>query len=222
MSVKVKICGLCRPEDAAHAAHSGADYLGVVLHRSSGRGQSVTRAEAIFDAGPGPRRVGVFVDAAFEEVLEAAAYASLDVVQLHGAESPEQAARLRSEGGLEVWKAVRPLDGRAFRRGVQAYAGAVDAVLVDGWTAEAAGGTGARFPWEAVAVELGEVGPVRLGIAGGLDADNVAEAVRRLRPAFVDVSSGVEAARCRKDPDRVERFIAAARAAGLARIEAGE
>lgn len=222
MAVAVKICGLCRPEDAAHAAQSGADYLGVVLHRRSRRGQSATRAGGILDAGPGPRRVGVFVDAALEEVLEAAASAKLDVVQLHGGETPEQAARLRSESGLEVWKAVRPLDGREFRRGVEAYAGAVDAVLVDGWTVEAAGGTGARFPWEAVAAELGEVGPVRLGIAGGLDAHNVAEAVRRLRPAFVDVSSGVEAVRCRKDPDRVKRFIAAARAAGLEAIEAGE
>ena len=116
--------------------------------------------------------------------------------------------------GLTVWKALRPRSGGELAALLPAWLGAVDAVLLDGWSASAAGGTGARFPWQEVAAELASA-PVDLPLiaAGGLDAGNVGEVVRLLHPFAVDVSSGVEAAPRQKDPESLVRFIRAARAA---------
>lgn len=209
----VKICGVCRPADAAHAAAMGADYLGVVLAPGGPRTRDVASAQEIFEAGQGPGRVAVFVDAPLAVLLEAAERLRLDALQLHGSEPPELAASLR-ERGLRVWKALRPRSAGELKKGLERYRDAADAVLLDGFHPGAAGGTGVRFDWDAAATLRAEVmPPLRLVVAGGLTPANVAGAVARLTPDIVDVSSGVELRPGEKDPERVEAFIAAARAA---------
>lgn len=205
---EVKVCGLTRHRDAEAAVAAGARYLGVVL--APGGKRTVTpEAAAVIFGDLSAMRAGVFVNATAGELRHAAAVARLDVLQLHGDEPPELAAALRGEGHT-VWKAVRPRDGDEFAAAAVRYAGAVDALLLDGWSAEAQGGTGASFPWREVAARLGELPPgVALIAAGGLRPDNVAQAATILRPAIVDVSSGVEASPGVKDEAAMRAFIAA-------------
>ena len=217
MSVQVKICGICRPEDAAVAVESGADYIGVILAPGYGRSRTVEEAARIFEAGRGARRVGVFVDPAPDELAATADRLGLDVVQLHGGETPELIADLRRPGGFQVWKVVRPRTAADLLEAVTLYAPVCDGILLDGpgrASGAGAGWAGARFPWDAVAPARSHVPRgLALVVAGGLDPDNVAAAIACLAPDVVDVSSGVEAARGIKDPDRVRAFVAAARSA---------
>jgi len=210
--VLVKICGLCRAEDAVLAAEAGADYLGVVLAPGGRRSRTIGQAAAIFGAAPAIRRVGVFVDEDPVVVREAVERLGLHVVQLHGEEPPGYVEALVRRGGPEIWKAIRPRDEAEFLAGVAAYGNVAHGILLDGWSAHAAGGTGARFPWDVVArVRDALAEGIRLIVAGGLEPENVRDAVRRLRPGVVDVSSGVEARIGEKSPERVEAFVAAAR-----------
>ncbi|HSU16639.1 phosphoribosylanthranilate isomerase [Longimicrobium sp.] len=209
----VKVCGLTRHQDAGIAAEAGARYLGVILAPGGKRTVTPEAASVILDGLPA-QRAGVFVNATADELRRAAAAARLDVLQLHGDESPELAAALRREGFV-VWKAVRPRSGDEFAEAAALYAGAVDALLVDGWSPDARGGTGTAFPWAEVAERMAAV-PMEMAIvaAGGLRPENVADAAAILRPDVVDVSSGVESAPGVKDHDAVRAFIAAVR--GLA------
>jgi phosphoribosylanthranilate isomerase len=209
MTVDVKVCGLCRPEDARVAADAGAAWIGVILAPGRSRSQTVAQAGVIFDRAAA-RRVGVFVDAPAAAVAEAAGALSLDAVQLHGDESPAEVQKLRSLVACEIWKAVRVRDAAAAAADARAYAGMVDAVLLDGWSPVAHGGAGVRFDWSAVAAADAPAG-VRLIVAGGLAPDNVAEAVALLRPSMVDVSSGVESAPGVKSAEKIHAFVAAAR-----------
>ncbi|HET7231675.1 MAG TPA: phosphoribosylanthranilate isomerase [Longimicrobium sp.] len=204
----VKVCGLTRARDAEIAADAGARYLGVILAPGYRRTVTPEAASVIFDSLPA-QRAGVFVNATADELRRAAGVARLDVLQLHGDEPPELAAALRGEG-YTVWKAVRPRDGDEFAAAAVRYGGAVDALLLDGYSAEARGGTGTSFPWREVAQRLGVLPPgVALIAAGGLRPENVAEAATILRPAIVDVSSGVESSPGVKDADAIRAFIAA-------------
>ncbi len=209
----VKVCGLTRHGDAALAVEAGARFLGTILAPGGKRTVTPEAAAAIFGSLPATR-VGVFVDAPAGELRMAAERAGLHVLQLHGDEPPELAAALRAEG-FTVWKAVRPRDAEEFAAAVERYAGSVDALLLDGWSPLAPGGTGARFPWREVAERLALL-PEGVGLvaAGGLRPENVAEAASLLRPDVVDVSSGVEAAPGVKDPEAVRAFVAAVRGLG--------
>lgn len=210
-AVQVKICGLMRRPDAELAAASGAHYGGVILAPGGRRSISPAAAASLFDGLP-LRRVGVFVDADADALRRAGEQASLHVLQLHGAENPEQAAALRQDGRWEVWKALRPRTAAEFLAEVGRFAGAVDGILLDGWSAAAPGGTGARFPWEVIAEHRAEFpGQLRLIVAGGLSPANVAAAVQLLRPEVVDVSSGVEHSPGEKSPEAVSAFVAAVR-----------
>ncbi|MFW6079436.1 MAG: phosphoribosylanthranilate isomerase [Gemmatimonadota bacterium] len=210
----VKICGLCRPEDARAAADAGADWTGVILAPGGRRSRTPEQARAILDAARGAGRVGVFVDADVEEAGGIAVRLRLDVIQLHGGESPERVAAIREAGRWRVWKAVRPRDHAELRDAIARFADVADALLLDGWSARAAGGTGTRFPWRVVEEER-DAWPdgVRLVVAGGLTPATVVGAVRRLRPDAVDVSSGVERRVGRKDADLVRAFVRRARSA---------
>jgi phosphoribosylanthranilate isomerase len=213
---RVKVCGLTRAQDAVMAEAAGAHYLGVIL--APGRARSVTLDAARRILGETARAgVGVFVDADADVLRAAADAARLDVLQLHGDEPPALCATLR-DAGYTVWKALRPRTADEFRKGAARYAGVVDALLVDGWSAASHGGTGTRFPWDAVA-EVRAADPATgppLVAAGGLRPENVAEAVRILSPFAVDVSSGVERAPGIKDSARVTAFVAAVRATATA------
>lgn len=212
--MNVKICGLCRAEDAALAAAVGATHVGVVLAHGSPREQTLEGAAEILSSAGRAKRVGVFVDAVPEAVLLAAEALALDVLQLHGGESPDLVADLSGAGPWTVWKGVRPRNASELDEVLQRYGPGSDGLLVDGFSTAGAGGVGARFPWEALEAVRSRVPPgLLLGIAGGLRPDTVAEAVRRLSPDLVDVSSGVEAELCRKDPAKVSAFVEAALAA---------
>jgi phosphoribosylanthranilate isomerase len=218
----VKICGICSAGDAALAAAAGADYLGVILVPGRSRSRTLEEAAAILSAAPGVRRVGVFVDPAPGDVLEAAALLRLDVVQFHGDEGPALLRAVRAALPVaarpRLWKALRVREPGEIVQGVRVYASVADGLLLEGWSERGHGGVGARFDWTAAATPRAALPPgLELVVAGGLDPGNVAEAVRLLRPHVVDVSSGVEAAPCRKSAQRVHAFIAAAREAALRR-----
>lgn len=206
----VKVCGLTRREDAVVAVEAGAAYLGAILAPGYRRTVTADAAGVIFkslQATP----VGVFVDAGRDEILSAAATAGIRVVQLHGNEPPALADEVRS-AGYEVWKAVRVRHADDVAAALDRYAGAVDALLLDGYDPAAAGGTGTRFDWAAVAARLDHLPEgLKLIAAGGLRPDNVARAALTLRPHAVDVSSGVEQAPGIKDPASVRAFVRAVR-----------
>lgn len=204
----VKVCGLTRLQDARVADEAGAAYLGAIL--APGYGRSVTPGAArVMFRSLLARTVGVFVDEDEDALLAAAAEAGVHVVQLHGAEAPEVADRVRA-AGFQVWKAVRVRGPDDVDAAVRRYTGSVDALLLDGYDPAAAGGTGTRFDWAAVAARAAALPPeLRLVAAGGLRPDNVAQAARILRPHAVDVSSGVESSRGIKDPAAVRSFIRA-------------
>lgn len=214
--VAVKICGVTRPEDAAAAVRSGADFVGAIL--SPGFGRSVVPEHAAgypLDAPGGRARlVAVMVDPSLDEAVEIARRSGASVLQLHGDEPPELFGELRERGPWTLWKAVKVRSGSDLDEAVRRYGGVVDALLLDGAPAGASGGGhGARFPWEVAATVRDALPPtVSLVVAGGLTPENVPDAIGRLGPDVVDVSSGVEAARGIKDPDAIRAFVRAARA----------
>ena len=203
MPVKVKICGLTNTPDAQAAAEAGADALGFVFCEQSPRRVSIEAASAITRAlPPFVVKVGVFVDAPEDLVLRAIAECGLNLLQFHGQESPDYCRQF----GLMNMKAFRVRDAASLES-LRDYP--TDAWLLDAYSPEAPGGTGATFNWD-LAVEAQSWGrPIFL--AGGLTPDNVAEAVQRVRPYAVDVSSGVEAAPGKKDMAKVKAFIQAAK-----------
>ena len=205
MSVIVKICGLTNSEDALAAAGFGANALGFVFHPPSPRHVALdTAARIVEQLPPYIVKVGVFVDAAEEEVLRAIAACSLNVLQFHGNEPPQYCLQF----GLMSVKAFR-IKGAASLQDLERYP--TDAWLLDSYVADKAGGTGERFNWDLAcqAKALGK--PIFL--AGGLTPENVAEAVRQVQPYAVDVSSGVEASPGKKDLGKVRAFIEAAKQA---------
>ena len=207
MNVRVKICGITNLEDAQAAVDAGADALGFVFCESSPRKLSAgIAAEIIARLPPFVAKAGVFVNANEESVRGAVGECGLDTLQFHGDETPEFC---RKFSPLKVYKAFRIQDLESLQA-LPAYK--TDAWLLDSFVPDKPGGTGATFNWD-LAAEAKKIGrPVIL--AGGLTPENVAEAVRKVRPFAVDVSSGVESSPGKKDHTKVRRFIAAAKAAG--------
>ena len=216
MSLWIKICGNTSLEDALLAAEAGADALGFVFAPSPRR-VTVAEVAGIVPHLPGAvEKIGVFVDAAQDEIYEAVRACGLTGVQLHSAAGPELPARLRELLGsqLRILRVVHFGAGAAEQAAAFARDVHVDAVLVDSRTATAVGGTGVSFDWaEARKTVFGGLGSVKLIAAGGLNPANVAEAIATLHPWGVDVASGVEAVPGRKDPAMVRSFVAHARAA---------
>ncbi len=201
--VKVKICGITRVDDALAAVRLGADALGFNFWPRSKRYLPPDRARAIVRRLPAfVTAVGVFVDPTRDEVLRAADQSGIGVAQLHGDEPPDLCASLP----LPVLKAIRLAGPQAL---AQLAAYEVLGFLLDAPTA-AYGGSGTTCDWSLAAAVAREL-PVVL--AGGLGPDNVAEAVRAVRPWAVDVASGVESAPGVKDEERMRRFIERAKEA---------
>ena len=199
----IKICGLRTLEAARIAAESDADLIGFVFADSK-RKIDVATAAAISAAVKGPGKVGVFVNQPLSEVLEIADCCHLDYLQLHGEESPDYCRSLN-----------RPVI-RACRVGPDFTPAAVadypaDYLLLDSFVPGQPGGTGLTFDWRSVSLRIGRPRQQFL-IAGGLTPENVSEAIHILNPDGVDVSGGVETNGA-KDPDKIRRFIAAARSA---------
>ncbi|TAJ95230.1 MAG: phosphoribosylanthranilate isomerase [Gammaproteobacteria bacterium] len=198
--VRVKICGITRAEDAAVAAREGADAIGLVFYAGSARAVDVMQArEIVRRLPPFVCKVGLFVDADREFVERVAADAPLDLLQFHGEETPEFCRMFR----LPYIKAVRMRDGVDLPMLASRY-GDATGILVDSYVAGEAGGTGVSFEWNLVS-SSGLQKPLIL--AGGLTADNIAAAVRKVRPYAVDVSGGVESTKGVKDPAKISRFM---------------
>jgi phosphoribosylanthranilate isomerase len=198
----IKICGLTRPDDARRAVEAGATAIGLVFWPASPRAVTLAQAEAVVEAlGPDVLTVGVFVDAAREQIDDVMRRVKLGAVQLHGRELPAFAASLP----WPVIKAV-PLPADGPLPDLSPWAGV--RVLLDAHDPERRGGTGQTVDWTRAAA-LAVTRPVIL--AGGLTAANVGEAIRRVRPAGIDVSSGVEQSPGVKDESRVRALIAAVR-----------
>lgn len=203
----VKICGLTRVEDARAAALCGADFLGFNFWPTSKRYVEVDAAVALARAGRvrGAMMVGVFVDATAATIAATARSAGLDVIQLHGDESPAFCTEVRVMTGLRVWKAL-PVAGAGDVDGIESWP--VSAVLLDAAT-PGRGGSGQTIDWGVAAKAAESTKPIVL--AGGLDPGNVAAAVSAVKPWAVDVASGVESAPGIKDPAKIAAFIRAVR-----------
>lgn len=196
--VRVKICGITNVDDALLAVEAGADALGFVFYSKSPRCVTPEQtAEVIRVLPPFVQAVGLFVNETAERVNGVARECRLDMVQLHGDETPAYCDLMERR----VVKVFRVKDGATIAA-MQQYR--VGGYLLDTWSSAAYGGTGHTFDWELIR-DAGQHGPLIL--AGGLTPDNVAEAVKRVRPYAVDVSSGVEASPGKKDPARVREFI---------------
>ena len=204
--MKVKICGLTRPEDAQAAAAAGADLVGFMFYQPSPRCVSFAQAAALSRVLPAHIvRVGVFVNPDADTVTQAIATCGLTMLQFHGDEPPDFCAQF----GLMTLKAFRIRDAASL---AALPSHPADAWLLDAWSPAAPGGTGERFNWD-LAVAARKLGrPIFL--AGGLTPENVAAAVRQVQPFGVDVSSGVESAPGVKDAAKIHAFVAAAKAAG--------
>jgi phosphoribosylanthranilate isomerase len=203
--VQVKICGITSLEDALSAVGAGADALGFNFYRKSPRYVTAREAGRIVESLPARVLcVGVFVNEDAGEVRRVVREAGLGAAQLHGDESADYCLGLNC-GGMTI-KAMRVGEGFDVARVAQFGA---DAVLLDAFAGEAFGGTGRTFDWE-VARRARALVP-KLFLAGGLTPENVAEAVRAVRPFAVDVCSGVETAPGRKSAALVKKFIEAAR-----------
>lgn len=200
--VKVKICGITSYEDARAAVDAGADALGFVFFDKSPRYVNpMTVANIIAKIPPFIQTVGLFVNEEIEQVNWTADYCGLDLVQLHGDETPEDCLEVKRR----VIKAFR-MKNIVSIEPLEKYQ--VSGYLLDAWCPDCYGGTGKTFNWEmaAVASKYG-----RIILAGGLSADNVAQALQAVQPYAVDVSSGVESAPGKKDADKVKAFIKAAK-----------
>lgn len=209
MSVRVKICGITSLADARAAIAAGADALGFVFVPGTPRYIAPDLAgEIVRELPPFIARVGLFVDAETRMVAETLVRSGMDTLQFHGQETPDFVRQFRR--AVKVMKAFRVRGEETLMR-LPAYADAVDAVLLDAYVDGAHGGTGARFDWN-LAVRARDTGKP-LVLAGGLTPANVAEAVRTVRPYGVDVSSGVESAPGRKDPEKLAAFVRAAKSA---------
>lgn len=209
LMVRIKICGITNSGDALLAAQLGAHALGFIFYQKSPRYVTPDKARRIIgQLPPLVATVGVFVDEDAAAVREIASLAGLDWIQLHGGESPDYCRSL----GRRVIKGFRVRGEEIFAQ-LTAYQGAAQAFLLDAYKPGTPGGTGGTFDWE-IGRQVGKCGPVIL--AGGLTPENVADAIRTVRPAAVDVASGVEAAPGRKDPEKLKAFIETVK-----RVEAG-
>jgi phosphoribosylanthranilate isomerase len=211
MSIATKICGLSTAEGVAAAARHGARFVGFVFYPPSRRHVTPELAAALCAILPaGITRAGLFVDADDATFAEVLAKAPLDLLQLHGSESPERVAAVQRRFGKPVMKAI-PIAAVADLAAAESFYGSADRLLFDAKPpkgAAAPGGNGLVFDWELLGSRRW---PLPWMLSGGLNAANLGAAVRLTHATEVDVSSGVESAPGVKDPDRIAAFLARAR-----------
>ena len=213
MTIEIKICGLMTPEAVDVSLDAGADLVGFVFFPPSPRSLSFEVARALGARVRGrARKVALSVDADDDYLAASVEALKPDMLQLHGKESPERVAAVKARFGLPVMKAL-PIETRADLAPVRRYVNVADRLIFDARPPREAtrpGGLGRSFDWHL----LEGVHPgVPVMLSGGLDAGNVAEALRITHASGLDVSSGVERSPGDKDPDKIRAFIRAARAA---------
>ncbi len=208
--ISVKICGLNRPEHVSAAVDAGARYVGFVFFEKSPRNVDLGTARALaLDVPPGVIKVALVVNAGNAFLDDLTATVPIDMLQLHGSESPDRVAEVKARYGLPVMKAVGVADADDLPK-LDAYARVADQILVDAKPpkdADLPGGNGLAFDWRLIA---GRRWPVPWMLAGGLEAGNVAQAIALTGARQLDVSSGVESGPGRKDSTLIHAFVAAA------------
>ena len=196
---KIKICGLTNLDDACAAIDFGADALGFVFFKESPRNISPAKAAAIIARLPVfTTTVGVFVNEPKEEILKIVEQTGVSVIQLHGEEPPEACLLPK-----KVIKGIR-IKSLESLEPLKRYQGHVSAFLLDTYAPHLPGGTGQTFNWD-IALEAKSYG--RIILAGGLTPENISEAIKTVRPYAVDVSSGVELEKGKKDHEKMKLFI---------------
>ena len=202
---RIKICGITSVDDACVAVAAGADTIGLVFYAHSPRCVTVEQAAAIVRAvGPFVTTVGLFVDASRADIESVLAQVPLQLLQFHGDESPTFCASFQRPF-IKALRMVQGVDVSAVEREF-AEAGA-SGLLLDSYNPAAPGGTGEVFGWERIPT----VRQLPLILAGGLSPENVADAVKQVKPYAVDVSSGVEITPGRKDSAKIAGFVQAVR-----------
>ena len=211
--VSVKFCGLTRRDDAAQAATLGASHVGAIF-AGGPRHLTPDQAALVLDgASTVQARVGVFGVDAIDRILNTVATARLDIVQLHGDPRASDIRAIRAKFSGKIW-AVARAEGSLLPEWADELFREADAVLLDARVSGKLGGTGVVLEWGALARSVNDLrGDAMLVLAGGLHPGNVAEAVRLLAPAVVDVSSGVESAPGIKDHGKMRAFLEAAQGA---------
>lgn len=213
MATDIKVCGLTRSIDAEYADAAGVEYLGVIF---AGGPRERTPAQARDTlAGRRARKVGVFADQPEDVIASVVETVGLHVVQLHGGADPARVERVRAATGKEIWAVVRTADGM-LPESVADLCDVADALLIDAHVPGQLGGSGVAVPWDRLGESLDALDyHPRIVLAGGLTADNVAEAIDLVAPNVVDVSSGVESSAGIKDHSRIRAFVGAVRSAGV-------
>jgi len=208
--IKIKICGVTRADDAAMVAAAGVDFVGLNFWPSSKRYLPVERAAPVAEAARGGGQVslvGVFVNARIDDLVAIARTLALDAVQLHGDETPQDAASVAHQTGCAVWKAVA-VGRRSDLDRLDTWS--VDAILLDTPTT-GRGGSGRVFDWKLARDARRAYPTRRFVLAGGLSPDNVRAAIDAVSPWAVDVASGIESAPGIKDSAKLAAFLAAVR-----------
>ena len=196
--VKIKVCGMTSLKDALVAVEGGADAVGFIFYKKSPRSVTMkTVREIVLELPPFVDTVGVFVDETAEQINKIADYCNLDIIQLHGDESPTYCKKIRRK----VIKAFRIKDMQSVKK-ISNFQ--VSGFLLDTFSEKLHGGTGKVFDWN-LALPAKKFGPVIM--AGGLTPNNVQQAVRQIRPYGVDVCSGVESEPGIKDHKKVRAFL---------------
>ncbi len=199
MRVRTKICGITRVEDALVAAQAGVDAIGLVFYGKSPRAVSIAQAQLITAAlPPFVTVVGLFVNATRSEVNAVLDSVPLDVLQFHGDESPADCAGF----SRPYFRALRMQPGLDIAELAAQYTDA-QGILLDAWVPGVHGGTGERFDWARIPENLAKP----LILAGGLNADNVGQAVQQVQPWAVDVSGGIEVSHGIKDAEKIRKFL---------------
>ena len=202
--VRVKVCGITRKADAQLAARLGAWAIGLVFADSPRRVTRDGAREIVEHLDLHVLRVGVFVDWAENEIAETVRHAGLDVVQLHGDESPDLCRRLKGQG-IKVIKAIR-VGGRESLRKIRPYCDTCDFLLLDTFVEGKAGGTGKSFDW-TLAREAKSMTTRPILLSGGIDPGNAKEALDGVRPFALDLSSGLEESPGRKSPQLMKMLF---------------
>ena len=204
MRTRVKICGITRTQDIKSVVDAGADAIGFVFFPPSPRNVSVELAQELVKQVPAyVQTVGLFVNASSDEILEVLKTVSLDVIQFHGDETPEQCQKIAKLTGRRWYKAIQVKPDLDVISTIKQYqqAGA-SAMLLDAWHPELKGGTGHSFDWS----QFPQL-DIPLILAGGLKPENIENAIKTTKAYAVDVSGGVESAKGIKDQQLIEQFM---------------
>ncbi len=204
MRTRTKICGITRVEDVHAAANAGCDAIGFVFYPPSPRSVTQAQAEVLVQAVPAYVQViGLFVNSSADDIQQVLKTVALDILQFHGDESPEQCQHIARQVGRRWYKAIQMKPGLDIIAEIQSYQNAgASAVLLDAWHPDLKGGTGHRFDWTTFP-KL----DIPLILAGGLNPDNVEQAIHTTQAYAVDVSGGVESAKGIKDQQLIKRFM---------------